>query len=339
MKRLLPLVVVIALLMVAAYFYVNRSATAFPEKNRFFYLGTDSATLPAVLDQLEKQEILKSNGIFRMLADRFNYARKVKPGRYRIEKGMSEIEVFRLLKNGSQEPVKLVINKFRTKEDFARYAGRILEPDSADFMAVLNSSDSLRRYSLDTFNAMTAVIPDTYQFFWNTSATGTYSRLYKESQDFWNPDRIQKASALGLSKEEVYSLASIVEEETNKHDEKPIIASVYLNRLKKGMTLGADPTVKFALRDFGIKRILLKHIQEAGSSPYNTYRQKGLPPGPICTPSARSIDAVLNAENTDYLFFCAKADFSGYHAFAVTDQEHLRNARAYQRALDSLKIK
>jgi UPF0755 protein len=206
-------------------------------------------------------------------------------------------------------------------------------------MQLLTSADSLSEFGLDSFTAMTLVIPNTYQFFWNTSAASLLHRLHEEKNRFWDAERVRKAGSLGLTPEEVYTLASIVEEETNKHDEKPRIASVYLNRMKKGMSLGADPTVKYALRDFGLKRILFKHIDASASSPYNTYRRKGLPPGPICTPSVKSIDAVLQAEQTDYLFFCARPDFSGYHAFASNDQDHMKNARAYQAFLDSIRIK
>jgi UPF0755 protein len=203
-------------------------------------------------------------------------------------------------------------------------------------VAILSSPDSLSRYRLDTNNAMTLVIPNTYSIFWNTDANALIRRMAQERDRFWNKERKEKASKLGLTEEQVYALASIVEEETNKHDEKPVIASVYLNRYRKGMPLGADPTIKFAMRDFGLKRILIRHIESTASSPYNTYKNGGIPPGPICTPSIKSIEAVLQPADTEYLFFCAKADFSGYHAFAKDDTEHMRNAKAYQRALDSL---
>jgi UPF0755 protein len=339
MKRITIIFITLVCLALIAYIYVNRSATAFSEKSRYFYLRSDSANQPAVIEQLVDQGILKRTGIFRILANRYDYAKRVRPGKYRISRGMSEWEVFRLLRNGRQEPVKLVINKFRTKEDFARYTGRQLECDSAALMQFMLSVDSMSVYSLDSFTALTMVIPDTYQFFWNTSPSSLFRRMNQEKQKFWTADRLQKAGERGLTAEQVYTLASIIEEETNKHDEKPRIASVYLNRMNKGMNLGADPTVKYALRNFGLKRILFKHIDEAGASPYNTYRRKGLPPGPICTPSVKSIDAVLNAEKTDYLFFCARPDFSGYHAFASNDEEHMRNAKAYQAFLDSIRIK
>lgn len=339
LKRLVPVLFILLGLAVMAWVWLGRSATAFSEDSRFFYIRSDNASYPQVLSQLQDQSILRNTRVFQLLADWYDYPGHIRPGRYKISREMSAWDVLRLLRSGKQEPVKLVINKFRTREEFARFAGKQLECDSADLMRVMLSPDSMRIYGLDSFTAMTMVIPDTYQFFWNTSASALVRRLNREREKFWNDERRAKAGNLGLTPEQVYTLASIVEEETNKHDEKPRIASVYLNRLSKGMPLGADPTIKFAMRDFGLKRILFKHIDATASSPYNTYRNKGLPPGPICTPSRKSIDAVLQAEQTDYLFFCARPDFSGYHAFAANDKEHMRNARAYQAFLDSIRVK
>ena len=340
MKKYIWRFLIVLLISAAIIFYLfNRSATAFSEKKAYFFIPSDSAQLSYVMENLEKKGILKSTQLFEWLAGRTDYATKVKPGKYKIDRGMSQAEVLRLLLSGKQEPVKFVINKFRTKEDFARFAARHLECDSLGIMQYLESPDSLRTYGLDSNTAMTMIIPNTYSFFWNTSVTKLFKKLYNEKEVFWNDDRRKKASQLGLTNEEVYILASIVEEETNKNDEKPIVASVYLNRLNKGMALGADPTIKFALKDFGLKRIRLKHIEASASSPYNTYRNKGLPPGPICTPSIKTIDAVLDAQKTAYLFFCARADFSGYHSFAANYEDHMRNANAYQKALDSLLIK
>lgn len=322
-----------------SWLWLTRPATAFSETHRYLYIRSDSATYGDVLDQLINKRILKRTRVFRMLSTWYGYPQKVRPGRYRIDRGMSEWEVLKRLRSGRQEPVKLVINKFRTKEDFARFAGKQLECDSAELMQVMSSPDSLRAYGLDSFTVLTMVIPDTYQVFWNTSASMLFQRLDRERDKYWTADRRKKAAQLGLTPEQVYTLASIVEEETNKHDEKPRIASVYLNRLAKGMPLGADPTIKYAMRDFGLKRILFRHIDATASSQYNTYRNKGLPPGPICTPSRKSIEAVLDAEQTDYLFFCARPDFSGYHAFAANDKEHMRNAKAYQAFLDSIRVK
>ena len=335
-KWILPLVGLISLCTVLIYFFLNRSATAFPEGSRLFYIPSDSADAKWAVKALADKGLLKETNLFRQLSDRQGGTSWVRPGRYRIVKGMSQREVFNLLRSGNQDPVKYVVNKFRLPEDFARHASRQLECDSAELVAFLRSPDSLSRFKVDADNALTLVIPNTYSILWNTDAPSLVKRMAQERDRFWNAGRRAKAAKLGLTPEQAYALASIVEEETNKHDEKPVIASVYLNRFKKGMPLGADPTVKFAVGDFGLKRILLRHIEETASSPYNTYKNPGIPPGPICTPSIRSIDAVLDPAETDYLFFCAKSDFSGYHAFARDDKEHMRNARAYQRALDSL---
>ena len=338
-KILLFVLLVIAVALAGSYFLFFSPATSFNEKSRFFYIPSDEAAKSFVLKTLSDSAITNRTTSFEFIADKAGYWTSIKPGRYQIEKGMSVFQMVRLLKSGKQAPVRVVINKLRTKEDIARRSGLLLEPDSLSFIQFLQSPDSLRQFGLDTNTAVTMIIPNTYSFFWNTSASRYFRRMHQESIIFWNEERLKKAEALRLTKEQVYILASIVEEETNKNDEKPVIASVYINRLRKPMRLGADPTVKFALKDFGLKRILFRHINESAASPYNTYRNYGLPPGPICTPSVKTIDAVLNAAQTDYIFFCAKSDFSGYHAFASNEKDHYANARAYQKALDSLLIK
>jgi UPF0755 protein len=244
-----------------------------------------------------------------------------------------------MLKSGSQSQVRIVINKIRTREALAAYLGKQLETDSVEVLRFFNSPDSTRQFGLDTNNIVTTIIPNTYNMYWTTPASNVLRRLHSERETFWNKERQAKLATTGLTKESAYILASIVEEETNKNDEKPVMASVYMNRIKRNMSLSADPTVKFALRNFGLKRITLKHIRESASSPYNTYTNKGLPPGPICTPSIKTLDAVISPAQTDYLFFCARPDFSGYHSFASNETDHFKNARLYQRALDSLLIK
>jgi UPF0755 protein len=239
-----------------------------------------------------------------------------------------------MLRAGNQFPVNLVINKLRTKEDLAQKIGVNFEQDSAMIIQFLNNTDSLFKYNLDTNTVLTAVIPNTYTFTWNSTPSRIFKKLFSEQEKFWNTKRKASASALGLSVKEVYILASIVEEETNKLEDKGKMASVYINRMRAGMRLAADPTVKFALRNFGLKRIYFKHL--AYSSPYNTYLNSGLPPGPICTPSIKTIDAVLAAPETNYLFFVAKPDFSGYSNFASGYTQHLIYAKAYQNALDSV---
>jgi UPF0755 protein len=338
-KILLAAILVIAFIL--AWFAWNTigPSTSFEGKTATVYIPSSNPTKNIVMEQLKENDVLASPFVFEFLASRIGYWENIKPGKYVFDKGTSTLNILRKLKNGSQTPVRIVINKFRTREDLAGYLGRQMEADSLDVLSFFNSPDSTRIFGLDTNNIVTAIIPNTYTMYWNTPAPKFLRRLYSEREEFWNNERMAKLRKTGLTKETAYILASIIEEETNKHDEKPIIASVYLNRMKKNMNLGADPTVKFALRDFALKRITLKHIRESGSSPYNTYLNKGLPPGPICTPSIKSIDAAISPAETDYLFFCAKADFSGYHSFASNEQDHFRNARAYQKALDSLLIK
>jgi UPF0755 protein len=330
------LAVVCILLAGLLMLWIFRPATSFDEDSRVFLLPSDSTSPADVADRLISDGILAQAGLLESVATDANGSRRLKPGRYRISKGMSQLRVLEMLIKGKQEPVRFVINKFRTKEDFARYAGRVLECDSAEVAHFLMSVDSMARFGQDTLTAMSLVIPNTYEIYWNTDAGGLIRRMSAEHDRFWNAERKTKATRLGLRPEEVYTMASIIEEESNKKTDKTLIASVYINRIKKGMTLSADPTLKYALRDFGLKRIRFKHIDAVGNSPFNTYRVKGLPPGPICTPSPETIDAVLDAPETTFIFFCARPDFSGYHDFASDERQHMANARAYQRALDSL---
>jgi UPF0755 protein len=250
---------------------------------------------------------------------------------------MSVMDLVRMLKNGNQSPINLTITKLRTREDLAKKLGENFEFDPAQMAGFLSNKDSLSKYELDTNTVMTAIIPNTYTLTWNNSPSRVFNKLYREQEKFWNKDRKEKAARLHLSPKEVYILASIVEEETTKQDDKGKIASVYLNRMNKGMNLAADPTVKYAMRNFGLRRILYGHL--AYQSPYNTYQHKGLPPGPICTPSIKTIDAVLDEPSTDYLFFVAKPELSGYSVFSTNFAEHQKHAKIYQAFLDSIGIK
>lgn len=303
--------------------------------HKYFYIHTGS-TYHEVLNALKKQGIVKNIGSFEWLAKRMDYPRHIHAGRYEIRAGMSNLAIIRLLHSGRQAPVKLVINKLRTKADFASFISDRLEPDSATVMALLDDPVYLRQFGLDTNTVLCVVIPNTYFFFWNTSTEAFFKKLEEARKRFWNNKRTSEADALGLTDNQAYILASIVEEETTKSKDKPLVASVYLNRLRSGMRLAADPTAKFAVGDFSLQRITSK--QTGFPSPYNTYLNKGLPPGPICTPSIHTIDAVLHAPETPYYYFCANANLSGYNVYAVTYGEHLKNAHAYQKALDSLNI-
>lgn len=336
MRKKSPLVTIIFLLIFFAAIFIGWQLfgpTINAPDGNFFYIKTGT-TYQNVKDDLTKKHIVYHIGIFDRVARYLNYTTSVKPGKYKITRGMSLVSLVRMLRSGNQSAVNLIITKLRTKEDFAKKISTNFEPDSATVSLFINNPDSISKFNLDTNTVLTAIIPDTYTFTWNTSISKIFTRLYLAQQKFWNTQREVQAEALGLNKREVYILASIVEEETNKQQDKGNIASVYLNRMRNGMRLAADPTVKFALKDFSLKRIYFKHLSVA--SPYNTYLVSGLPPGPICTPSIKTIDAVLTQPATNYLYFVAKPDFSQYSNFATSYEEHKRNAKAYQHALDSL---
>ncbi len=298
----------------------------------YFYIRTGEDVNTVKKNLLDNKII--SNDFFYTQVARYADFTRARPGRYKIAEGSSIVDLVKKLRRGNQEPVRLVINKFRTKEDLAGRIGRQFECDSLEAIKFLLSNDSLQKFGVDTHTVVTLVIPNTYELYWNGNFERILSRLKAEHDKFWTEERLAKAKQKGLTAEDVYTMASIVEEETNKKKDKELIASVYINRIKKGMKLEADPTVKYASRNFGLKRILYGHLKYP--SPYNTYQVTGLPPGPISTASRETIDAVLNAPQTDYIFFVAKPDFKGYSNFASNYEDHKKYARAYQKALDSL---
>ncbi len=293
------------------------------------------------MDSLLKNKIISNETAFEFVADRLNYWKSIRPGKYEIQKGSSVIAIVRMLRNGRQTPVRFTITKVRTKEGLAEMVGRKFETDSSEMFEFLNNADSLRKFNVNPELAFANILPDTYTFFWNSSPSVIYKKFYEASQIFWTDERKQKAQSLGLGPEQVYILASIIEEETTNDKEKDTVASVYLNRLNKApRLLQADPTLKFAVKDFALKRIAGEILNVV--SPYNTYKNPGLPPGPICTPSAKTIDAVLNPAKTNYMFFVANSKLNG-HLFSVTFDEHVRKANQYReedklrRERDSLK--
>lgn len=339
-KRYLTAVVVlgaIAALLVGLELYKRYKApnTSFKSEREFLLIPTGT-TFEGLLVLVEQQGFVKNTESFRKAALQLELDDHLKPGRYKIEKDMNNLDMVRLLRSGRQTPVNVVINKFRSRGDFAAAISRKLELDSTVLLIALNDDVYMSRFGLNSQTAMALFIPNTYEFYWNTDVDKFFKRMSEEYTKFWNDDRMRKAAKLDLEPYEVTTLASIVEEETNAEVEKPVIASVYLNRLKKGMMLQADPTVKFAIGDFSIRRITKKHT--AVQSPYNTYARVGLPPGPICTPSVKSIDAVLNPDSSDYLFFCADPERPGLHVFASTWQEHQKNAARYHHYLNQLSI-
>ncbi len=303
---------------------------------KYLYIRTGS-TYEQVLQTMQDSAIVQDIASFKRMAKWFSLPENIHPGRYEIKEGMGNYTMVSMLKKGKQSIVRLVINKLRTKNDIIRKLASQLEPDSTAWSKLFANQEFLSRNNIDSNQVQSLIMPNTYEFYWNVTPEKVMDKLIAYKERFWTPERIAKADRLKLTPVQVITVASIVEEETNKKDEKPNIASVYINRYRIGMNLGADPTVKFAVGDFKLKRILNVHTQV--SSPYNTYRVSGLPPGPICTPSENSIDAVLNATDTKYLFFCAKEDFSGYHNFATTYAEHLVNAGKYQKALNERGVK
>lgn len=323
----------LAILLIAIYSaWMFFGPTVKSPEGKFFYIHT-GATYGQVKDSLIKNKIIGTRFWFDEVASYSKYEKNVKAGKYKISDGMSVVGLVKMLQNGRQAPVNLVITKLRTKEDLAKKIADNFETDSISVISFLNSNDSVLQFDVDTNTVMTIVIPNTYIYNWNTSIQNVLKKLYNEEQKFWNEERKRKAEQLHLTPTEVYIIASIVEEETNRIEDKGKIASVYINRLRKGMKLAADPTIKFAMRDFELKRIYFKYLSYP--SPYNTYLHKGLPPGPINTPSIKTIDAVLNAPETDYLFFVARPNSGGLSDFASTFQEHSVYAKVYRDALDS----
>ncbi len=334
MKKTVGWVILILLIIfgVSAWL-VFGSNTSFTENQRYFIIEQGKTEKSIVLQTLKENGIVSQTFGLSMIGTVSPVWSKIKPGKYEVRKGQSAFDIARMLRNGKQAELKLVINKLRTASDLAKLIGKQFNTDSATAMNFLSSNDSLQQLNTDTTQLFTTIIPDTYIFYWNTPLIKILKKLKDNSDLFWEKnDRLIKAKAKGLSKNEAYTLASIVEEETNFDSDKYKIASVYLNRLNKGMPLQACPTIKYAMQDFTITRIYEKYL--SNPSPYNTYRKKGLPPGPICTPSPKTIDIVLNAPETDYLFFVAKSDFSGYHHFSNNYATHDKYAKEYQKQLD-----
>ncbi|NQD72149.1 endolytic transglycosylase MltG [Sphingobacterium shayense] len=290
-----------------------------------------------VLKKIEDQHIVKNIRLFDYAAKAMDYPKMVKPGRYKLTAGMSNRALIGNLRGGYQEAVKFRFENLRLKENLVSLLDNSFEADSTSFANILDNEEVALSYGFTKDNFFSMFIPNTYEIYWNTSPDKIIARFKEEYDKFWTDERKQKARDLGLTPQEVSTLASIVKGEALHKDEMPQIAGLYINRLKKGILLQADPTVIFANNDFTIRRVLFKHLEI--DNPYNTYKYAGLPPGPIMLPSIASIDGVLNYNKHDYIYMCAKDDFSGYHNFARTQAEHLVNARKFQRALDARNIK
>lgn len=275
--------------------------------------------------------------MFRLLSVLSGYGKSSpRAGRYKVS-GLSTFALLQNLRHGQQEPLRYNIPLVWTPDLLAKRLGTKFLADSADFSATFADSVFLAEFGVTPASLFCIVIPDTYEFYWTLSPEDFVRRMKRESERFWTDERKALAEARGLNPYEVVTLASIVEKETAKDDEKPVVAGLYINRLRKGMKLQADPTVKFAVGDFALRRILNRHLTTP--SPYNTYLNAGLPPAPICLPSRASIEAVLHAQTHNYLYMCAREDFSGYHNFAESYAEHSANARRYAQALNERGIR
>lgn len=306
------------------------------DKPTYIYIDEDD-NIDSVYIKIEENLNPKTIGGIKFLSWIQDYDKNIFTGAYKFDSETSSLQAFRKLKSGSQTPVKLIIPSTRMIDKLIGKATKQIMADSAQIMNLLKDSSYIASLGFNKETLPALFIPNTYEVYWNMSAEGLIKRMKKEYDSYWNENRLAKAKAIGMSPIEIATLASIVEEETANNAEKPIVAGLYINRLKRGIPLQADPTVKFSLKDFGLKRILFKHLEV--DSPYNTYKITGLPPGPIRIPSVTGLNSVLNYTHHNYIYMCAKEDFSGTHNFASTLSQHNINARKYQQALNKRNIK
>lgn len=340
MKKILiiALVIVIATFIAVGgwLYYAVMMPNVKNDNGGWLYIKTGT-TYNLLFADMKRMDLLKDDFTFDFMAGIMKLKNRIKPGRYKIKAGMNNKELITLLRSGRQTPLRFTFNNVRTVNELAGIIGRNFETDSTSILHEVFDPSLFDSLQLDSLTIATVFIPNTYEMYWNAAAKSIIKKLVKEHTIFWNEERLAKAEAIKLSPTEVSILASVVEQETRMNDEKPLIAGVYLNRMKKGWKLEADPTLVFASGNFGIRRIL--NIHKEIDSPFNTYKYTGLPPGPICIPSIASIDGVLNRTEHEYLFFCAKEDMSGYHAFAKTYEVHLLNAKRFQKELSKRGIR
>ena len=296
-----------------------------------------NSSYETVVNELTSEKVITNKPAFEIIAKVLKYPDLVKPGRYVLKRGMTYFETVRKLRSGAQTPIKLTIPSKRNLNELLQY---ISNKFAFSYDSLRKEIDNKEFYDSTEFNEYTIIalfIPNTYEFYWTTPPDKFLRKMYKHYKNFWKQNaRSEKAKQIGFSPLEIITIASIVQEETNVKSEYSKIAGVYINRLKKDMKLQADPTVRFALKDFGLKRVLLKHLKL--DSPYNTYKYKGLPPGPINNPYPQVIDAVLNYDKHNYLFFCASPKLNGTHLFAKNYAQHKKNAQKYQNTLNKLRI-
>lgn len=342
-RNILIIAAVCILIICGVTYYYFFSSMSAKDTTEYLYIDNDD-NIDSVTVKLEKISTPHAISAFKMLAGYSKYAENIRTGRYAIEPGEGAAVTFRRLKNGLQTPVNLTIPSVRTVERLSAQLSEKLMIDSATICKALKDEKTCKELGFDTTTVICMFIPNTYDIYWNTSAENLLKRMKKEYSRFWDEERMARAANIGMSPTEIMTLASIVDEETANDQEKPMVAGMYCNRLKlrnseypDGMPLQADPTIKFAWKRFDLRRIYNKLLNI--DSPYNTYRRTGLPPGPIRIPSIAGIEAVLNHTKHDYLYMCAKEDFSGTHNFARTYEEHMANARRYTQALNQRGIK
>lgn len=337
MKKILIWTFVIGLVLgaaVAVWGVISFKGDAVMEE-RELYVGRETS-YQALIDSLKPS--IKHHLAFDIYAERLNLKESYKVGHYLVQEGMDVIQIVRMIKLGLQTPVNVTMNNVKIPAQLAGKLAPQLEADSVELVEVFTDEALAKELGFDSPLTMFSIfLPNTYEVYWTVSPRDFVDRMYKEYKRFWDGNRDKKRERTGLNRVEVATLASIVYEETRKVDEMPRVAGVYMNRLRTGMPLQADPTIKYAMQDFGLRRILNRHLKTP--SPYNTYLNRGLPPSPICMPSIEAIDAVLNYEKHDYVYFCARPTFDGYHNFAKNYSEHLRNARAYQAELNKRNIR
>ena len=343
MKNIKKLIVALAtaggILILVGYNIIFASNTKFENEYQLLFIETDTSEEEFMI---QITPFLKSSKTFRWVANRKKYLQNIKPGRFVLYKGMNNNELIRVLRS-ENKPIDLVIAPFERMEEVAGYVSRIIEADSADIMEAFHDSDFLFQTKLRTENVLSLILPNTYEVYWNTSATQFRNRMLKEYRDYWNENRLAQANEVKLSPSEVYTLASIVSKESVKIDERPRVAGVYLNRLRKNMKLQADPTVVYSIKhatgnfDTIIRRVLYRDLRL--DNPYNTYKRSGLPIGPITMPEMSAIEAVLNPEKHSYLYFVADVERPGYHNFSKTLSEHNQKRKAYTQWLNDRNIR
>ncbi len=333
------LIVIIAIGSFSIIWYnkiLNKPILSLKDSNSYVLYIPSNWDYEVLKMHLTSNELIADIEVFDIMAKIKKYDKKIKPGKYTLTKNLNANQLINKLRSGDQTPIKVTFNNIRFLPKFASKVSQKFEFDSITLMSILNDKEFIKDLGYNEKTIISLFLPNTYEFWWNTSAKDFVLRMKQENDKFWNEERKAKAKKINLNPIEVSTLASIVQEETNNKAEMPRIAGVYLNRLKIGMPLQADPTARFAYGDFSVKRVTYDYLKI--DSPYNTYMYKGLPPGPICMANPTTIDKVLNFETHKYYYFCAKADNSGTHVFAKNLRQHSNNANKYHRWLNKQRI-